>query len=128
MNHWKIKVFINNRGTNVIKEWLKDLPKAAQAEIDNRLKYMQTLKTWGRPYSAKLKGSDHIHEVRIKCQKVQYRPLGFFGPTDGVFTLLVGAREKDSKLEPKNAQKSAEERRELILTNERFIDDYFKKV
>lgn len=128
MKHWKIKVFIKDRGTNVIKDWLKDEPKKAQAVINTRLRYMETLQNWGRPYSAKRKGSGHIHEIIITWNRNQYRPLGFFGPKEGEFTLLVGAKEKDWKLMPKEADAIAEQRRKLILEDGGNIDDYFKEL
>lgn len=104
------------------------MPKGAQAEINARLRYMENLKIWVRPHSAKLKGSKHIHEIRIKWQKNQYRPLGFFGPNDNEFTLLIGAVEKDSKFEPKNAIEISEKRYKHIMEDGKYIDDYFKEL
>ncbi|MGD0883576.1 MAG: type II toxin-antitoxin system RelE/ParE family toxin [Thermodesulfovibrionales bacterium] len=129
MIYWRIKVFIKDRGTDVIREWLKDMPRGAQIEVNTRLRYLRTLKTWkGRPLSAKRKGTGDIYEIIISWNKNQYRPLGFFGPKEDEFTLLIGAQEKDWKLEPKNADEIAERRRKLILEGGDNIDDYFKEI
>jgi len=125
MKYWTIKTFVTDSGRNVIKEWVKDQPKGAQAEINTRLRFLETQETWGRPYSAKLKVYDHIHEIRIKWERNQYRPLGFVGPRVGEFILLIGAVEKDSKFEPKNAPSTAEERRKLVLKDEKYAVKYF---
>ena len=109
MNYWVFKVFIKDSGQNVIKKWLKKYPLDIKAGIERRFRYLRTLATWDkRPHSAKRKGSDYIYEIIIKLRGNQYRPLGFFGPNDGEFTLLIGAVEKDQGLEPKDAQENAE--------------------
>ncbi len=58
----------------------------------------------------------------------QYRPLGFFGPKSGEFTLLVGAQEKNWKLHPKEADKIAELRQQLVMRNEKYAVKYFNDI
>lgn len=129
MKHWTIKTFITTSGKNVIKKWLKNQPIEAQAYINSRLRYLETQKIWNhRPYSAKRKGSNHIYEVIITRNKVQYRPLGFFGANLDEFTLLVGAKERDWKLEPIDADEIAEKRRELILKDGKYAIKYFNDI
>jgi hypothetical protein len=126
MKYWTIRTFITDRGINVIKEWINDLPIGAKVEIERRFRYLETQKNWGRPYSAKLKGFAHIHELRIKWNRTQYRPLGFFGPRPSEFTVLIGAVEKGSKFEPKNAPIIADVRRKLVLENDKHARTYFE--
>lgn len=129
MKHWIIKVFTTEGGTNVIKKWLKGLPVGAQVEIEARLRYLETQQLWGRPYSAKRKGAyNDIHEVIIRWNKNQYRPLGFFGPNQKEFTLLVGAQEKDSKLDPISADDIAEKRRKIVLEDSNYAKIYFTEL
>ncbi len=129
MNYWTIKVFSRDGNTRITDKWLKDLPLGAQVEIDRRLRYLQTLKLWGRPYSAKRKGlKNDIHEVIINWKRDKYRPLGFFYPEHGEFILLVGAQEKDWKLVPITADDIAGDRRKLVLRDRNYAIKYFKDV
>lgn len=52
-----------------------------------------------------------IGEVRFKAGRVEQRPLGFFGPNPGEFTLLFWAVEKNDQLKPRGACDSAQARR-----------------
>lgn len=129
MNYWTIKVYSRDGETRITDKWLKSLPVGAQTEITTTLRYLQTQKLWGRPYSAHLKGKfKQIHEIRIRWDGNQYRPLGFFGPNEGEFTLLIGAIEKGSKFEPKNAPAIANERRKLALREEKHAIKYFQEL
>jgi hypothetical protein len=129
MNYWTIKVYSKDGKTRITDKWLKSLPAGAQAEITTTLRYLQTQELWGRPYSAQLRGKfSLIHELRIKWQRNQYRPLGFFGPNEDEFTLLIGAIEKGSNFEPKNAPASADERRKLVLGDKKYAIKYFKEL
>lgn len=124
MKIWNFKVFIAEKGSNEIDAWLNDLPPGAKAKIKKRITYLEITKRWGRPYAAKLKGTNNIWEIRVGFDNIQYRPLGCFGPKDGEFTLLIGATEKGGRFEPVHAIKTAEKRRSLVLQDERYIDEY----
>lgn len=120
---WSFKVFKKDNGDTMMDEW--DIPEDAKAEIDVRISLMKATKKWVRPQFDKLVGHKHIHEIRIKHNRVEYRPLGYFGPHRWFFTLLIGARERDNKLVPKNAASLAEDRRQLIVSDpKRYTDDY----
>jgi hypothetical protein len=54
------------------------------------------------PFFRMLHGECHgFGEVRIKLERVQWRPIGFFGPARLEFTILLIASEKGGKLRPK---------------------------
>jgi len=127
MTHWTFKVFVDERGYDLFDEW-KDLPPAAEAQIDVRINLLKVSKTWARPYAGKIRNCRHIWEIRVRHNRVQYRPLGYYGPGIGVFTLLIGAIEKDRKFIPKAAPEIAENRRIKISTDEkRYTRDYRPK-
>lgn len=128
MSYWTIKAFKTDRGENAVKNWVEEQPKKAQAAIKVRLRYLATQQIWDRPHVKKLKGSKHIFEIRVTSIKVQYRPLGFYGPNQKEFTLLIGAIEKDSEFKPKTAIKTAESRRELILKDDSYAIKYFNDI
>lgn len=97
--------------------------------IRARLDMMSITKTWGRPYFDKLKGTKHIHEIIVKHNKRQYRPLGCFG-IGRVFILLVGASKKGAGKrgtiiwDPADAVQTAEKRWELVTKDGRYIGEY----
>jgi len=130
MNYWTIKTFTTESGRKPVKDWMAQQPTGAQAAINIRLKYLQTQQVWGRPDTAKLKGKfKEIHEIRVKWQRNQYRPLGFFGPNNDDFTVLVGATEKGSKFEPKTAPEMADDRRKLVLKDgNKYAVKYFNDI
>jgi hypothetical protein len=123
--NWSFKVFKTGGGRNIMDEWLEGLPEEDQAAIEARIALLKGIRVGITHYFDKRKDSNKIFEIRIKGNRVQYRPLGCFGFGRGVFTLLMGAKEKDWKLVPKTAVKTAEERRELALKDqERYLDEY----
>ncbi len=126
MNEWTFKTFRKESGKNAIEEWLRGLSSSARAAIKTRIRYLEAIppEDWVRPSFGKLSG--HIHEIRVKdtIEKVQYRLLSCFGPGNRTFTLLIGAKEKDRKLEP-GTRKTAEERYKIVKRyGEECIDDY----
>jgi len=124
--NWSFKAFKTGSGRNIMDEWVEGLPEDDQAAIEARITLLKATKVGIiTHYFDKRKDSDKIFEIRIKGNKVQYRPLGCFGFGQGVFTLLMGATERDRKLAPKTATKTAEIRRQLVLQNpERYLDEY----
>jgi hypothetical protein len=127
MKVWNFKVFVSDRGSREIDEWLDGLPVKAEVKIRAIISRLEIwdISRWERPYVCKLKGSDNIWEIIVKFNNVQYRPLGCFGPKQKDFTLLIGAREKGGRLEPINAIETAEKRRNLIFQDERYCDEYY---
>lgn len=92
---WRFLDYINARSENEIRDWLISLPKKAQAKIDRMILVLQAYEgSWPPQYVSALKGYEGIYELRVVASGVQYRPLGFFGPGDREFTLLIGAVEK----------------------------------
>lgn len=120
MTSWTIYDFATG-GVNEIRAWIDSLPKAAQAKIDLRVRYLEATAVWPPQYISDRKDCDGIYELRIGCSGVEYRPLGFFGPSRRQFTLLLGAVEKGDQLEPRNFCTVATRRRLLINGNANYI-------
>ncbi|MGA7616256.1 MAG: type II toxin-antitoxin system RelE/ParE family toxin [Thermoanaerobaculia bacterium] len=119
MKSWIFRDFISERGVNEIREWIDSLPMKAQIKIDRRISYLQATRTFDPQYISARDGCDDIYELRVVCAGVQYRPLGCYGPERGEFTLLVGAVEKGSRLEPKDAPEIATHRRKIVMADKR---------
>ena len=114
MSLWTFRVFITERREDVIGKWLEGLPKKVEAKIDRRIAYLRAIEHWKRPEFDKLTGYDNLHEIRVVFSGVQYRVIGCYGPGKREFTMLIGAVEKDNKLEPREALKIAVKRSKLI--------------
>jgi hypothetical protein len=131
MNYWTFKYFHNDQRTNLIEEWLASLPTEARVKIERQFAYLATVRDrldWKRPVAAKLKGKRYsiLYEIRIAWDKIQYRPLGCFGPKEEEeFTLLIGATEKSKGVfEPRRATNIAVKRCKLIHQDRRYVGEY----
>lgn len=118
--------FVSTRGENVIESWLlNDIPKNARAAIEAQLGFLRTVPTFQRPAAGDMKGREcrGLIEIRVKEDRQQYRVLACYGPGRGEVTLLVGAREKDRKLEPRDACATARRRIAAIENGEGTIHE-----
>jgi len=108
------------------KEWINSLPAQAQAKIDQRILLLRAWqdKTWPPQYLSTLKGYEGICEFRIVSSRVQYRPLGCYGPERREYTILIGAVEKGGKLKPPGACETAVDRRAIILQDRSRVRDH----
>ena len=97
--------FVNARGENVIGTWLNGIPWEAKDAIELRFSLLRNVAQLKRPQAGILSGShcEGLIEIRVTEKGVQYRRLAFYGPGPRQVTLLVGAREKGGKFEPRNA-------------------------
>lgn len=93
-------------------EWMASLPPGAQAAIDDRLLLIRPLHKWPEKWASDYKGVKGLIELRIKFNKVQYRPFFCYG-AGRTLVLLGGGIEKNWKI-PKS----------VIQTMERRIAEY----
>jgi hypothetical protein len=93
---WTFYDFREERGVNTIRRWLDGLPAKATAKINTRLLYMRALQIWPEQYVSSLVTWPGLVEIRVTHNGVQYRPLGFYGPSRREFTIVLGAVEKGS--------------------------------
>lgn len=108
-----------------MEEWYLSLSQEARAEFDVLLEILRDNEhsKWGHRVG-QLTMYQGIYEIRFKHKKIQHRPLGFFGPNQQQFTFLIPAREQGDRFKPKNAPQIAIRRRNQILENEEFADEY----
>jgi hypothetical protein len=109
---------------NVIHEWADDcaLSKRDRATLNQKLDRLVQM-DYELAYNTKLLSgviakSGHIHKLVIHGD-VMMRPMLCLGPvdTDGEYTLLIGAIEKDWKLDPHDCVRRALQRRADIVTD-----------
>jgi hypothetical protein len=119
---WTFYDFRSDRGENLIRTWTNGSGKPAKARLNALVRHLSVLdRVFGRDDKVGLlrkagpcHGEDLV-ELIIRVGKVQYRPIGWFGPVGRSVTLLVGATERDDEFDPKNACDQAVTRKRLIL-------------
>lgn len=105
-------------GADVVSIWYdnhQNLP-GVRARLDTIMMHLrcQNREGWTRPYYDTLR--DDVGEVRFKTNRVNYRPLGFFGPNRNDFTFLYFAT-KTNRFDPTNAIDIAVERQQQVTVN-----------
>lgn len=120
---WSFVDYVSATGGNPIRKCLDSLSVSARAKIDDRILQMSNLERWPEKWASSYKGYDKIIELRIKADKVQYRPLGMHHPTRRMcFVLLHGAIEKGEI--PKSDLEVAKARRDEIRVEPRRVVDH----
>lgn len=136
---WKVYQFLDERGQSVIKEWLRKerVPKTQLAQFQVAILTLERLGPEGLVHGPikqqRKRPITGIYKMKIRGNKghVQLRPMLCYGPIhlDSEVTLLVGAIERDGKLEPKNYLEKADEHRSELIRDpkrrrrERLIGD-----
>ena len=105
--------------------WMMQQPEEAQAAIDTRILIMKSLDRpqWSQKWMSSYTGYVKLFELRIPHNKVQYRPLGCYGPAQREFTILIGAIERNSRI-PKSTLNVAMSRMQLVLNDRRWVREY----
>jgi len=121
MKRWSFFDFISERGENDIHRWLHgaDVTNAARAKINARIATLRGFPQMPEQYISAYVGWPKLLELRIVSNGVQYRPLGFYGPERGQFTLVVGGIEKGRI--PKRLLEVGDERRKIVMADARRI-------
>lgn len=104
MSVWIFRDYVNRRGDNEIHAWLHRLPLKVRARINTRIDYLAGVRYFD-PRDVKLLHGEceGLLELRIEYGNVEYRPIGCFGPTRGIITLLLGAVERNDRFDPPDA-------------------------
>lgn len=119
---WNFRCFVDGHGNCKFEDAYREASAGVRAGLDNRLEYLrqQPAHDWGPPHSKMLKGACRgLIEIRFLADKVQQRPLGFFGPRPKEFTFLFWATEKGGKFIPRNACKTANQNRDDVESDEK---------
>lgn|GEM_PF-1842310 len=116
---YKIHRYTQAGGRSDVQETYDSGSAERRAELDVALEYLKCRDRgeWRRPKAAKLsktQGYRDYFEIRFMADQVQQRPIGYFGPESGVFTILLWATEKGGTLRPADWYDKAERRRARI--------------
>ena len=116
MGQWALYDYLDANGNNIIKEWAEGLQKRHRIKLNQK---PDMLEQYGPNLPPQLLAgpiAEHIYKLKVKGD-VQLRPLLCKGPIDNEqeYTLLVGAKEIQSKLNPPDAVERAIEHRQAIV-------------
>jgi hypothetical protein len=117
MTEWTFMDYLDERGTNPIQDWLKDVrqvPVKAKAKIDRILLQLAGTPLWVRPLASNLDDYPGIVEIRVRWMNTQYRILGFRGPDERQFTILFPTLEQGDQFQPASAPEIATTRMRIV--------------
>jgi hypothetical protein len=117
MARWIIRCYGNDR-RNLFDEQYRGQPPAVRAEFRATLNGLrdQPIDGWSRAAGFdRLSGAYRdLGKLLFKAANAQHRPLGFFGPGENEFTLLIWATERDQKFDPPGVRDTALQRMRAI--------------
>ena len=113
---WIFKTYCSPTGRNDVQSDIDEVNEEVREHLLTRLRYLANTPPidWHEPQAKKLKGVENVYEIRFKAGNLQYRPLGYFGPGEGEFTILVWAYKKQGVYTPAQAIDTAGKRRKLL--------------
>jgi hypothetical protein len=114
-------VAANTSGRDVIVDWIAKQPQGTRArlraQLNARINELRLVERLDRSVGV---GQLHeecsgLYELILKVDKIQYRPIGCYGPAkQGEFTLLTGAIEQGDKFTEPDVCRRAHERASRI--------------
>lgn len=123
---WTFLDFVNDNGVNLVREWTQRMPPIAKQRFTTRIELLEVtpvLQTAG--YTTVLEGEcDGLFEIKFTANRIQWRPLAYYGPGRRQVTILAGATEKGGRLMPRNACAMALARRDLVQSDRRYVCDH----
>jgi hypothetical protein len=114
---WRFKTYVSENGRNDVQKEVDSAHAKVIEQFKARLRYLANTPKldWHEPHAKKLQSVEGIYEIRFKASGRQHRPLGFFGPGDGDFTILVWAEKKQNVYKPADAINTAAKRRSYVV-------------
>lgn len=128
---WRFCDFVSDRDKNEIRAWSAQQGATLKARLNALIRHLETLdRVFTRQDNVGLLrkvGPCHgegFVELIITIGKVEYRPIGWYGPEARHVTLLVGAIEKGDGFDPRNACVTAVNRKHLVMSSRRYVVEH----
>jgi hypothetical protein len=127
---WTFRSYVFPDGAEAVALWYEAQSVKVQAKFDQRLRNLRQMEPheWrNETFSKQLDGNcDGLVEIRFKADRVQQRPLGFYGPWQMEFTIVFFATEIGGRFVPRNACAIGLERKNEVLGNPRRFSRAFE--
>jgi hypothetical protein len=127
MKYWRFLDYVSG-DTNPIHDWLHQQGPDVWARVNALIRNLEIRPQLERPDVGLLRKppckGEGLIELILKINRVQYRPIGWYGPHKGAITLLAGAIEKGGKFEPRNVEHTAIRRKQAIIADRRHVKDH----
>ena len=115
---WTFYDYLGPSGRNAIRDWIENQPAGTRQRLKARLNTLVAeLQNVLEPQFdrrhnvGQLRGPcAGLYELTLKIDRIQFRPIGVYGPEQHEFTLLAGAEERDGQLRPDGVCETAHER------------------
>lgn len=120
MGNWTFRTYVSPQGEEEVTTWYAAQTSTVRAAFDQRLRtlWQMTPQEWREPYTKALEGTcEGLIEIKFKADRVQQRPLGFYGPGRMEFTIVFITREIGDRFEPRNACEIALVRKADVIRN-----------
>lgn len=124
---YRIRAYRSASGRSDVLDWYTELSDKPRGQVRTKIDFLraQQRSEWKEPHFKYLSGDGSgLGEIRFTLSKVQWRPFGFFGPDNNIFTVLIVAQEKEGKYKPPNAIKSAQRRKKEIIDGNAYSEDW----
>lgn len=125
MKLWTFTEYLSFGGRGVISDWVKkDIEVPAKIEFRNTLTLLEltTRDLWVRPDYSPL--DSEIGEIRFKANNLQHRVFGFLVLEEFKYIMLIGSTKKGSLYTPKDAIKTARERKDDVINKRSLTNEY----
>lgn len=108
--------FVNSNGQNEFKKWTVELQKKQRIKLNEKLDKLEIYGAALYPHMLSGTSVAGIQKLRVRGN-VELRPLLCHGPVDvkNEFTLLMGAKEVEDELVPKNAASIADSKKSEVI-------------
>lgn len=112
---WTYRCYVDQKGNNIIIEWLKGLSAKARQNLKRTLEQLATKPrdAWGRPHASPT--GDHIYVIHFKDEnRTQWRIYGEHDDEHRCFVLTNYGTERGGVYKPSSADCSTTAKRHMV--------------
>lgn len=119
MLRWIFKTYSSKNGRNDVQETIDAYDDYAREAFSRAISHLSVTEKlqWQEPNAKKLRNEDPLYEIRYKANRCATRALGFFGPEENTFTIVLICTHKGRVYKPPKAFESAQGRVREAVAN-----------
>jgi len=114
------RTYLSSTGANQVQKAINQLSSAAREAMKSEFRHLAVSPRaeWRRPRAAQLKGYENLVEIIFKADKVQWRAVGFHGPSALQFTITALCTHKANVYAPQDALDTAARRKREVQSGQ----------